>query len=101
MTFAEHLRRRSGPFRPVPWGAAELAARQQIVELVNAHVQLWPELNRLTLSYEHDGIRCGVDWCATPRVLEKSLNIRGCAADCGCRYGRRAETDNPKPNGVT
>ena len=75
----------------MPWGAAELAARQAATELVNANLQLWPLLNELTLISEHDGIRCGVDWCATLRVLEKSLNVRGEAADCGCRYGRRAE----------
>jgi len=84
----------------VPWGAAELAARQQVVELVNANPHLWPELNRLTLISDHEGIRCGVDWCATLRVLEKSLNIRSEAADCGCRYGRRAERMKPEPNGV-
>jgi len=94
-------RRRSGPFRPVPWGAADLAARHAVTDLVNANLHLWPELNRLTLTHEHEGIRCGVDWCATLRVLEKSLNVRGEAADCGCRYGRRAETQNLKPNGVT
>jgi hypothetical protein len=66
----------------VPWGAAELVARQQTVDLVNAHVQLWPLLNELTLTYEHEGIRVGVDWCATLRTLER----RRAATTCLSRH---------------
>jgi hypothetical protein len=62
---------RSRKSRPVPWGAAELAARQAVVELVNAHPELWPELNRLTLTWEHEGIRNEVNWCATLRLLHR------------------------------
>jgi hypothetical protein len=57
--------------RPVPWGGAELAARQAVTELVNTHPELWPELNRLTLTHENEGMRPGVNWCATLRLLAK------------------------------
>jgi hypothetical protein len=48
-----------------------LAARHAVTDLVNAHPHLWPLLNRLTLTYEHEGIRAGVNWCATLRLLER------------------------------
>jgi hypothetical protein len=56
-----------------------------VVDLVNANPHLWPELNRLTLTHEHEGIRCGVDWCATLRLLER--RIAGAAIPSAC--GRR------------
>jgi hypothetical protein len=47
------------------------------VELVNANLQLWPELNRLTLTVEHEnGMRSGVDWCATLRLLQDACKRR-------------------------
>jgi hypothetical protein len=68
----------------VPWGAAELAARQQVVELVNANLQLWPLLDQLTLTVEHEnGMRSGVDWCATLRMLKRRH-----AADANARLQR-------------
>lgn len=61
----------------MPWGAEQLAARQRAVELVNANLQLWPELNRLTLTVEHEnGMRSGVDWCATLRLLQDACKRR-------------------------
>ena len=74
--------------RPAPWGADELAARQAIVELVNAHPELWPELNRLTLAGEYvQGFRIGVNWCATLRLLQGQLM----AADRRLRFAKAAE----------
>jgi hypothetical protein len=60
--------------RPVPWGASELAARQAVAELVNDHLELWPLVNRLTLTSENEGLRVGVNWCATLRVLGRRLD---------------------------
>jgi hypothetical protein len=72
----------------VPWGGDELAARQVIVALVNAHPELWPELNRLTLTCEYvQGFRIGVNWCATLRLLERRL----LAADRPRRFAAAAE----------
>ena len=70
--------------RPVPWGAEELAARQRTTDLVNANPELWRELNRLTLSYEHEGLRTGVNWAATLRLLEIRQARAGCGASA-CR----------------
>lgn len=61
--------------RPVPWGAADLAARQAAVELVNRHLELWPLLNQLTLTSEHEGMRSGVNWAVTLRLLERRLAV--------------------------
>jgi hypothetical protein len=56
------------------------------VELVNANLQLWPLLDQLTLTVEHEnGMRSGVDWCATLRLLER--RIAGAAIPSAC--GRR------------
>ena len=70
------VRRRSGGFRPVPWGAAELAARQQAVDLTNAHPALWPLLNELTLRSLRDDICGGVDWGETLRRLRVASKLR-------------------------
>jgi hypothetical protein len=35
---------------PAPSGAAELAARQEVVDLVDRQPDLWPFLNQLTLA---------------------------------------------------
>jgi hypothetical protein len=70
------VRRRCGGFRPVPWGAAELAARQEAVDLVNAQPELWPLLNKLTLRALRDDICGGVDWCDTLRLLQREASPR-------------------------
>jgi hypothetical protein len=80
--------RRCRKSRPVPWGAEELAARQAATDLVNAHPALWPMLNELTLTYEHEGIRAGVNWAATLRLLKR--RIAGAAIPSAC--GRRDTT---------
>ena len=76
MAAAALVRRRSGGFRPVPWGAAELAARQQAVDLVNAQPGLWPLLNELTLRASHDDICGGVNWSETLWRLQAASKLR-------------------------
>ena len=70
------MRRRSGGFRPVPWGAADLAARQQAVDLVNERPELWPLLNELTLRSHRNEISGGADWCDTLRLLQREASRR-------------------------
>ena len=73
MAAAALVRRRSGGFRPVPWGAAELAARQECVALVNERPELWPLLNELTLRSHRNEISGGADWCDTLRLLQLEM----------------------------
>ena len=70
------VRRRSGGSRPVPWGAAELAARQAAVDLVKERPELWWLLNELTFRSLRDGICGGVDWCETLRRLRAASKLR-------------------------
>ena len=70
------VRRRSGGFRPVPWGAAELAARHAAVDLVNERPELWPVLNALTLRAHNNEVCGGVDWCDTLRLLQREASRR-------------------------
>ena len=61
----------------MPWGAAELAARQAAVELVDRRPELWLLLNQLTLTSEHLGMRSGVNWAKTLERLCAADRARG------------------------
>jgi hypothetical protein len=62
---------------PVPWGAAELAARQEAVDLVDRQPELWSLLDRLTQTSEHLGMRSGVNWAKTLDRLRAASQRRG------------------------
>lgn len=68
---------RSRKFHPVPWGAAELAARHAAVDLVDRQPELWSLLDRLTLTSEHLGLRSGVNWGKTLDRLRAASRHRG------------------------
>lgn len=62
--------------RPVPWGAEELAARHEVTAIVNANPQLWPILNRMTLTHDDKGLRSGTNWCAVLQIVQAAQRQR-------------------------
>lgn len=54
---------------PEPDAAADLCARHQSIELVNAHPELWPLLNSLTLNSP-------INWPVVFRQLSKRHTLK-------------------------